>query len=114
LVLSQEILGIDGAAFSAELRFTRLKFWLLDEGKTKSVRTSDVQSVAIQPNGYIKIVVRYGKDLTIPTSSSEAVQLVKAVNALISEITSVELRKKGATREKPDYGQRPKWQRARL
>src|SRR3972149_7622464 len=90
--LSQYPSRITGAAFNAEIGFYRSKFWLADEGKRRLVRTSDLRSVRIQPNGYTKLVLRLRKDLLIPTSHSEAIQLVKALNALLSERRAVEQR----------------------
>lgn len=100
--LSEYPLRISGAAFSADISFYRVKFWLADEGKRRIVRTSDLCSVRIQPNGYTKLILQLRKDLLIPTSHTEAVQLVKALNALLSEWSAVEQRREQAAR-----GRRP-------
>ncbi len=83
--------SVTGAAFRAEIGFKRLRFWLPAEGERRTVNTSSVESVQVEPNGYTKIVVRLGKDLVIPSSQQESTQLVRALNAVISEVRAAKM-----------------------
>lgn len=87
---------IAGAAFRVEITFKMLRFWLPDQRRVRSVRTSNLQSVGIEPNGYTKLVLKLQGDITIPTSHEEAARLVKVLNALLAEKRAVEVRRKQA------------------
>jgi hypothetical protein len=83
---------ITGAAFTAEITFKRIRIWLADYKSLRIVKSSSLESVRIQPNGYTKLILQFNADLVIATSHGEAVQLAKALNALISERQAVETR----------------------
>lgn len=87
---------ITGAAFTAEITFSRLRIRLADYKRLKIVKSSSLESVRIQPNGYTKLILQLRGDLIIPTSHGEAVQLARALNSLISEKRAVEVRRKNA------------------
>ncbi len=101
--------AIDGVAFRAEIRFESVRFWLPDQRRVRVVRTSNLESVGIQPNGHTKLVLRLQKDLIIPTTSREAVQLANALDVLLGEWRAVELRREQAIihRAKPAADIRP-------
>lgn len=80
---------LDGSTVKAELKFDQLKVWFLSEGTRKTVRTDRILSVTIEPNGYTKLNLAFRKDILLPTSQGEAVQLVKELNAIISEKTAI-------------------------
>jgi hypothetical protein len=84
---------ITGMAFTAEITFNRLRIWLADYKRLKTVNSSSLESVRIQPNGYTKLILQLKADLVIPTSHGEAVQLARALNSLISEKRAVETRR---------------------
>ena len=87
---------IAGAAFRAEITFKMLRFWLPDQRRVRSVRTTDLQSVGIETNGYTKLVLKLQRDIMIPTSHEEAAGLVKVLDALLAEKRAVEVRRKQA------------------
>ena len=87
---------ITGAAFTAEITFNRIRIWLADYKSLRIVKSSILESVSIQPNGYTKLILQFNADLVIPTSHGEAVQLARALNSLISEKRAVEIRRKQA------------------
>ena len=87
---------ITGAAFTVEITFSRLRIWLADYKRLKTVKSSSLESVRIQPNGYTKLILQLKADLVIPTSHGEAVQLAGALNSLISEKRAVEIRRKNS------------------
>ncbi len=90
---------IAGAAFTAEIGFRRIKFWLADQDRRRLVNVSNLQSVVVEPNGYTKLVLRLQKDVVIPTTSTEALGLVKALNPLLSERRAADQRDREAGRE---------------
>lgn len=90
---------ITGAAFTAEIGSRRIRFWLAYESRKRTIEVSDLRSVRIQPNGYTKLVLRLRKDLLVPTSHHEATQLVKTLNALLSERRATAQRRREAGRE---------------
>ncbi len=90
---------IAGAAFTAEIGFRRIKFWLTDQDRRRLVNVSNLQSVAVEPNGYTKLVLRLQKDVLIPTTRTEALGLVEALNALLSERRAADQRGREAGRE---------------
>ena len=83
-----------GAGFTVEIGFDRLRIWLADQRRIKKVKTSDLESVSIQPNGHTKLALRLQKDFVIPTSHKEAVQLVNALDSVIAERRAVDLRRR--------------------
>ena len=91
---------ITGAAFTVEITFSRLRIWLADYKRLKTVKSSSLESVRIQPNGYTKLILQLKGDLIIPTSHGEAVQLARALNSLISEKRAVEIRRKQAAADR--------------
>lgn len=95
---------LDGSAVKAELKFDQLKVWFLSEGTRKTVRTDRILSVTIEPNGYTKLNLAFRKDILLPTSQGEAVQLVKELNAIISEKTAIEAISRAAA-----HGIRKRW-----
>jgi len=87
---------ITGAAFTVEITFNMLRIWLADYKRLKAVKSSSLESVRIQPNGFTKLILQLKADIVIPTSHGEAVQLARALNSLISEKRAVEIRRKNS------------------
>lgn len=63
------------------------------------MKTSTLETVETLPNGYTRLVLRLRGDLVIPTTHPESLQLVRALNAIISERHAVEHRRHQAGKE---------------
>jgi len=87
---------VEGSSFRVELGFHKLRVWLSGDDTPKVVKTEELQSAESQPDGSTKFAIRFKRDLIIPTSADESLQLVNAINALIDERRATELRDKQA------------------
>jgi len=70
-----------------------VRFWNALEARTITVKSSKIRAVTILENGYTKIDVGSGKDVTLPTTVAESAELARSLNALISEHAAVGLRR---------------------
>lgn len=84
---------IVGSAFKAEVGWGEVRFWNALEARTITVKSSKIRAVTILENGYTKIDVGSGKDVTLPTTVAESAELARSLNALISEHVAVGLRR---------------------
>ena len=85
-----------GSSFRVELGFHELRVFLSDRDKPRIIKTEELQRAEAQPDGSTKLAIRFKRDLAVPTSGTESMALVAAVNSLLNERRATELRDKKA------------------
>jgi len=89
---------VEGSSFKVELSFHELRVWLSGEKKPRLVKTEELQGDKSEPDGSTKLELRFKRGLIIPSTADESLKLVDALNVLLNERETTELRDKEAGR----------------